>query len=147
MLARLKDADSVSMLQQLLIDRATAPNVLLSATAALGSIGDIKAFDVLADRFTHPWAPMRAATMAAAAKLDPEAFLLLVSGVGLDKDWSVRAALATTLAPLDKDRRTSTCAPPRLRSSDAESPPAARRCSTRLTSADRPTRTNRPVAR
>jgi cyclophilin family peptidyl-prolyl cis-trans isomerase len=78
--------------------------VLLTAMAALGTIGDVKAFDVLADRFTHPWAPMRAATMAAAAKLDPEAFLLLVSGVGIDKEWSVRAALATTLAPLDKDR-------------------------------------------
>ncbi len=103
-LARLKDADSVPMLQQLLADRSTPQNVLLTATAALGAIGDTAAFDVLADRFNHPWAPMRVATMTAAARLDPEAFLLLVSGIGLDKDWSVRAALAGILAPLDPER-------------------------------------------
>jgi cyclophilin family peptidyl-prolyl cis-trans isomerase/HEAT repeat protein len=104
MLARLKDADSVPMLKQLVVDRATPPNILLTAVAALGSIGDQSAFDVLADRFNHSWAPMRAATMAAAARLDPEGFLLLVSGIGLDKDWSVRASLATTLSSLDPDR-------------------------------------------
>ena len=107
MLARLKDTDSVPLLQQLVADKVTEPNVLITATSALGQIGDPKAFDVLADRFNHPWAPMRAATMAAAAKLDPEAFLLLVSGLAPDKDWTVRAALATTLGSLDRDRVTS----------------------------------------
>lgn len=104
MLARLKDTDSVPMLQQLLIDKTTAPTVLLAATNALGAIGDDKAFDVLADRFNHQWSPMRVATMTSAARLDPEAFLLLVSGIALDKDWSVRAALAGILAPLDPER-------------------------------------------
>lgn len=104
MLARLKDTDSVPMLEQVVIDRATAPNVLLAAANALGSIGDEKAFDVLADRFTHAWAPMRVATMAAAAKLDADAFLLLVSGLPVDREWSVRAALPGILASLDPER-------------------------------------------
>ena len=104
MLARLKDTDSVPMLEQVVIDRATAPNVLLAAANALGAIGDAKAFDVLADRFNHTWAPMRVATMTAAAKLDADAFLLLVSGLPVDREWSVRAALPGILGSLDPDR-------------------------------------------
>lgn len=104
MLGRLKDTGSLPMLQGLLTDRTTVPNVMLEAVKALGAIGDPKAFDVLADRFNHPWPPMRAATFAAAARLDPDAFLLLVSGISLDQEWSVRAALATTLASLDPER-------------------------------------------
>lgn len=104
MLARLKDAASIPTLQQVLTDRAAPQNVMLQAATALGTIGDPKGFDVLADRFRHRWAPMRAETMAAAAKLDPDAFLLLVSGMGVDPDWSVRAALAGILASLDPER-------------------------------------------
>jgi cyclophilin family peptidyl-prolyl cis-trans isomerase/HEAT repeat protein len=104
MLARLKDTGSVATLRTLLEDRTTTPNVSLEAARALGTIGDPKAFEVLADRFNHPWAPMRAAAFASAAKLDPDAFLLLVSGIALDKDWSVRAALAGVLGQLDPER-------------------------------------------
>jgi cyclophilin family peptidyl-prolyl cis-trans isomerase len=42
--------------------------------------------------------------LSAAAKVDPEAFLLIVSGSLADKDWTVRAALAGILGGLDPDR-------------------------------------------
>ncbi len=104
MLGQVKDAESIPTLQRVLEDQATPPNLAIEIVAALGAIGDAKAFDVLADLFSHRWAPLRAAAFAAAAKVDPDAFLIVVSGVGLDKDWSVRAALAGVLATLDPDR-------------------------------------------
>ena len=104
MLAALKDAGSIPVLQRVLDDQATPPNLALEVVAALGAIGGPNTFDMLADLFSSRWAPMRAAAMTAAAKVDPDAFLIVVSGLGMDKDWSVRAALAGVLAGLDPDR-------------------------------------------
>ena len=47
---------------------------------------------------------MRAAAFTSAARIDPEAFLLVFSGFEPDRDWSVRAALASALATLPADR-------------------------------------------
>jgi cyclophilin family peptidyl-prolyl cis-trans isomerase/HEAT repeat protein len=104
MLGQLKDVESLPVLQRVLEDQATPPNLALEAVTALGAIGDPRAFDTLSDRFSDRWAPMRAAALAAAAKVDPDQFLIVVSGVGLDKDWSVRAALAEVLGTLDPER-------------------------------------------
>ena len=104
LLAALKDAESIPVLQRVLDDQATPPNLSLETVVALGDIGDAKAFDILADLFSHKWAPLRAAALAAAAKVDADAFLLVVSGLSVDKDWSVRAALAGVLARMEPDR-------------------------------------------
>jgi cyclophilin family peptidyl-prolyl cis-trans isomerase/HEAT repeat protein len=104
MLGQLKDAASIPLLLRVLGDQATPPNLSLEIVTALGVIGDEKSFDALADLFSNKWAPLRAAAMASAAKVDPDAFLILASGVGLDKDWTVRASLAAVLAPLDPER-------------------------------------------
>jgi cyclophilin family peptidyl-prolyl cis-trans isomerase len=71
---------------------------------AIGAIGDPKAFETLLDRLTDPWPAMRAAAFAAAARTNPTGFLFIVSSFDRDKDWSVRAALAGTLANLPPDR-------------------------------------------
>ena len=47
---------------------------------------------------------MRAAAFTRAARIDPDAFLLVFSGLEPDRDWSVRAALASVLATLPADR-------------------------------------------
>lgn len=104
MLAKLKDVDAIPVLQRVLDDQATQPNLALEAVQALGAIGEAKAFDTLSDLFSHKWAPLRAAALEAAAKVDPDAFLIVVSGLSLDKEWSVRAKLAEVLATLEPDR-------------------------------------------
>ena len=48
-------------------------------------------------------ASLRAAAQAALAKADPDTFMTVLSGLDVDKDWSVRAGLATTLAGLPPD--------------------------------------------
>jgi cyclophilin family peptidyl-prolyl cis-trans isomerase/HEAT repeat protein len=104
MLAQLKDVDAIPTLERVLDDATTPPNVSLEVVIALGAIGSPKAFDTLVDLFSHKWAPMRAAALASAAKVDPEAFLPVVSGLGPDKDWTVRAAMAGVFASLDAER-------------------------------------------
>lgn len=103
-LGRLKDPESVALLGRLLNDKTTPQPLLVDIATALGATGLPPAFDVLADEFRHKWAPLRAAAMAAAARIAPDDFLLIASGLGLDKDWSVRASLAGTLATLDPER-------------------------------------------
>jgi cyclophilin family peptidyl-prolyl cis-trans isomerase/HEAT repeat protein len=103
-LGRLKDPESIALLGRLINDRTTPQPLLVDIATALGATGLPAAFDVLADQFRHKWAPLRAAAMAAAARVAPDDFLLIASGLGLDKDWSVRASLAGTLATLDPER-------------------------------------------
>jgi cyclophilin family peptidyl-prolyl cis-trans isomerase/HEAT repeat protein len=103
-LAELHNAADLPALLALLRDRATPPNLALEAVTAMGAIGDKQAFEVLLDLWTHPWAAMRAAAIAAAAKVNPAGFLLVVSSLGPDKEWSVRSALAGTLARLPADQ-------------------------------------------
>jgi cyclophilin family peptidyl-prolyl cis-trans isomerase/HEAT repeat protein len=82
-----------------------APRTLvLEAVTAIGVLGDRRAFDALLDLWTDPWPAMRAAAIAAAAKVNPDGFLLVVSSLDPDKDWSVRAALASVFGTLPADR-------------------------------------------
>lgn len=78
--------------------------LLLESLTALAATGDPRALDVMLDRLTEPRPQIRAAAIAGAAKIDPEGFLFVVSSLGPDRDWSVRAALATTLGTLDPER-------------------------------------------
>ncbi len=104
MLAQLKDGDSVDVLERVLEDPVTPPNLQLEVVSALGAIGDTRGFGTLVDLLSHKWAPLRSAAMAAAAKVDPDAFLPVVSALGMDKEWSVRAAMAGIFATLDPER-------------------------------------------
>ena len=70
----------------------------LEAIAVLGALADPTAFDVLVDLFGESSPAVRSAALAAAAQVDPERFLLVLSGLGRDRDWSVRASLAGVLA-------------------------------------------------
>jgi cyclophilin family peptidyl-prolyl cis-trans isomerase/HEAT repeat protein len=95
--------------------RATAPlrDLLLSPPVpltlrqeiivALGVAADAASFDAILDWLAHPSPAIRAAAIAAAAKINREGFLVVLSGLGRDPDWSVRAALAGVLATLPPD--------------------------------------------
>ena len=86
-------------------DRGGTPlSLALEAIAALGAIGDVRAFSPMIDLWSHPDPAIRAAAIATAAKADPEGFLLLRSTTPADRQWSVRAALAGILATLPADR-------------------------------------------
>jgi HEAT repeat protein/cyclophilin family peptidyl-prolyl cis-trans isomerase len=101
-------ADGLAPLQALLNDDDDGPlNLRLEVITALGATGDRRAFPTLVDAFTDPRPTVRAATLAAAAKVDPDGFLVVLAGLGQDRDWRVRSALADVLAGLPGDRVTS----------------------------------------
>jgi cyclophilin family peptidyl-prolyl cis-trans isomerase len=88
-----------------LLDAPGLPLTLeLEVLTALSATEDERVFDRMLDRLLDRRPEIRAAAMAGAAQIDPDGFLLVVSSLGADRDWSVRAALATTLGTLDPDR-------------------------------------------
>lgn len=100
-LGQIGGVDAVATLRDVLADTAAPLNLTLEAISALGAIADPATFPLLLDRFLHPSASVRAAAFAAAARIDVDNFLLVLSGIGRDPDWSVRAVLATILGTLD----------------------------------------------
>ena len=106
-LAQIGGRAAVDSLLTLAADTGPANAIALEAITALGTIGDGRAFDVLLDRLTDRSPAIRAAALGAAARADEEGFLLVLSGLGRDADWSVRVALAGVLATLPAARVTA----------------------------------------
>jgi cyclophilin family peptidyl-prolyl cis-trans isomerase len=75
-------------------------NVRLEAVTALGTLHSADGLAIVQDYLTDPWPTMRAAALRAAAAIDPERFVLVLSGMEPDPQWTVRAALADVLATL-----------------------------------------------
>jgi cyclophilin family peptidyl-prolyl cis-trans isomerase/HEAT repeat protein len=75
-------------------------NVKLEAVTALGALHASDGLQIVQDFLTDPWPSMRAAALRAAAAIDPEQFVLVLSGMEPDPEWTVRAALAEALGTL-----------------------------------------------
>ena len=79
---------------------AADPNVRLQAVTALGTLKAPDGLPVVQDLLSDPWPAMRAAALHAAAAIDPENFVLVLSSMEPDSQWTVRAALADVLGTL-----------------------------------------------
>jgi cyclophilin family peptidyl-prolyl cis-trans isomerase/HEAT repeat protein len=95
---------AIEPLMELLGAPALPENLALETVAAIGGSGHSRAFDVLVERLADRSPAMRAAALTAVAKLWPDAFLVVLSGLGRDPEWSVRATLATLLGVFPADR-------------------------------------------
>lgn len=89
-----------------LVARASPGVLRLEALAALGVLGGPSAADSFIDDLEDPWPPLRAAAQAAMARSDPDSFMPVLSGLDRDREWSVRAALASTLGGLTAEAST-----------------------------------------
>jgi cyclophilin family peptidyl-prolyl cis-trans isomerase/HEAT repeat protein len=98
---------AVAPLLDLAFARSEPVAITIEAIAALGALGAPSAFDALVDLVKDSRPSVRAAALSAAAKADAEGFLLVLSGIGPDRDWTVRAALAPVLGSLPADRVTA----------------------------------------
>jgi cyclophilin family peptidyl-prolyl cis-trans isomerase/HEAT repeat protein len=98
-LGAIADARSAAVLTPLLVP-ATPRLLRLEAAAAVGALARPALADSLIDYLEEDWAPMRAAAQAAMASSDTESFMPVLSGLDNDREWNVRAALATTLGTL-----------------------------------------------
>jgi cyclophilin family peptidyl-prolyl cis-trans isomerase/HEAT repeat protein len=75
-------------------------NVRLEAVGALGALRATDALPAIQDLLTESWPVLRGAALRAAALIDRESFMLLLSGLDEDAHWTVRATLADVLAGL-----------------------------------------------
>ncbi len=97
-------AGGADTLMTLLRTPGMSDTLTLEVLTALSATEDPRALNYMLDRLTDSRPQIRAAAIAGAARIDPEGFLFVVSSLGADRDWSVRAALATTLGTLEPDR-------------------------------------------
>jgi HEAT repeat protein/cyclophilin family peptidyl-prolyl cis-trans isomerase len=102
-LGRIGDPSAARPLIRFLNDSATDPTVRLEAAGAIGGIHVPEVTDVLFDVLADPTPAVRGAALRSLAALDEAHFLLVLSGLDPDPDWSVRATLATILGGLRSD--------------------------------------------
>lgn len=103
-LGRLAVRDAVPALIDVVASPDSPRNLVLEALSALAAIGDPRGFDVALDLFASSAPSVRAAAMSAAARMDAEGFLLALSSLERDRDWSVRANLVNVLAGLPAEQ-------------------------------------------
>ncbi|MDA1094868.1 MAG: HEAT repeat domain-containing protein [Acidobacteria bacterium] len=97
-LGALGDAKAAPALRQLLTTRDLDPTLLLELVEALASVGARESTDVMIELLTHRSPTLRGAALRGLARLDPDLFLLVLSGLPPDPRWEVRADLAEAFA-------------------------------------------------
>jgi cyclophilin family peptidyl-prolyl cis-trans isomerase/HEAT repeat protein len=101
-LASIGDRRAVPPLVKL-ASEAADQNIRLQAVAALGTLRAMEGLPTVQDLLTDQWPAMRATALRAAASIDVETFVLVLSGMEPDPQWSVRSALAEVLGTLPPD--------------------------------------------
>jgi cyclophilin family peptidyl-prolyl cis-trans isomerase/HEAT repeat protein len=91
------------LLLKMLQSKETSPHVRLEAVEALGSMRADGVYDFMLDSLTDANPAIRAAALRGAARIDPQQFLVVLSGLDPDPVWSVRAAIASVLATMPGD--------------------------------------------
>ena len=79
------------------------PGLLIALVDALAAVGAPETADIAVELLGHRAPAVRGAALTTLAGLDPETFLLLLSGLPPDPHWQVRADLARALALADPD--------------------------------------------
>lgn len=115
-LGRVGDPAAAPSLLELVQASKPDPHLRLEAIAALGGIGAPGVWDALLDLVGDSSRPIRSAVLRSLARLDPEGFITVLSGLDSDPDWSVRAAVASALGDLGREAGL-----PRLRAMLADS--------------------------
>jgi cyclophilin family peptidyl-prolyl cis-trans isomerase len=99
-LGEIGDARAAASLMTVLTTRGVHDEIRVETVRALGALRSPEAHDILLELLTDPFPPIRGEALQALARLDPERFLVTLSGLDRDRHWTVRAALAGALAEL-----------------------------------------------
>ncbi len=102
-LGEIGDPSAAAPLAALATEPGGDPNVTLEIVKALGAMKAADGLSVVQDLLSDRWPAMRAAALRAAAGIDPESFVLVLSGMDPDPQWSVRAALAEVLGTMPRE--------------------------------------------
>ena len=102
-LGAIGDAGAAPALLELLRTPDLDPGLLIALVDALGAVGAPETVEIAIELLAHRAPAVRGAALTALAELDPDTFLLLLSGLPPDPSWQVRADLARALALADPD--------------------------------------------
>jgi cyclophilin family peptidyl-prolyl cis-trans isomerase/HEAT repeat protein len=91
------------VLLELLRAKGLDPLLHLEVVSALGPTRAPGALDPLLNLVSHQTPAVRSAAFRSLRDLDPQSFVLVLSGLDPDRDWSVRATIASLLGTLDRD--------------------------------------------
>lgn len=147
-LAAMTDRGAAEVLQRIVVDPRAEFLLKLEALDALSTTGSPALSELLLDLLSDPVSGIRAGATRALAQLDPDTFIVTLSGLDPDRDWTVRAAQAVALGTVppsvggprllsmtqDPDQRVSAAAVRALVTS--RSPDAARVLTERLGATD-----------
>jgi len=100
---RLRAAKAGPLLAELAFKGDVPPTLRVEALQALGATGAGDAQEALLDLLSERSPVIRAAVIAAIARLEPETFVTILSSLEPDPQWAVRVALATVLGTLPRD--------------------------------------------
>ncbi len=103
-IAALGDARGGAVMRRLITSPRIDQNLQLEAITALSQLRDPAAVELLIDLVSAQWPSARAAALNALARTDVDTFISAISGLDPDPHWSVRAALASTLGNLGRER-------------------------------------------
>lgn len=109
-LGAIDDPAAVAALDRFVRIRRLDRQLRRVAVEALANHAGDASVEVFVELLGHPWPPLRAASLRALARTDPERFLLALSGLGADPDWRVRAAAAEGLGHADPEAGGATLA-------------------------------------
>jgi len=103
-LAQLGNANGAPVLMRLITSAQVNQNLQLEAITALGQLRHAGAVELLIDLVSASWPSVRSAALQALARTDADTFVSAISALDPDAHWSVRAALASVLGELGKER-------------------------------------------
>jgi cyclophilin family peptidyl-prolyl cis-trans isomerase/HEAT repeat protein len=99
-LAAIGRVEAAPVLTRLVADAEADPTRRLEAMLALAAVATSDSLDLLLDLLTDSAPAIRGAAMGALARIDPDGFLVALSGLDPDRDWTVRTAQAAALGSL-----------------------------------------------
>ena len=102
-LGEIGDSAAAAPLAALASEAQLDANLRLEIVKALGSVKGPEGLPVVQDLLSDRWPAMRAAALRAAAAIDPESFVLVLSSMDPDPQWIVRAALAEVLGTMPSE--------------------------------------------
>ena len=103
-LAQLGHPKAAAVMRRLIVSPKVDQNLQLEAVTALSQLRSPDMVELLLDLASASWPSVRAAALQALARTDVDTFMIAISGLGPDPHWSVRAALATVLGDLGRER-------------------------------------------
>ncbi len=103
-LGAIGSAAAAPVLTRIVADAEADAVIRGEAMQAFVPVATTQSLDLLLDLLTDESAVIRGGAMRALARIDPDGFLLTLSGLDADRDWTARAAQAAALGSLPDGR-------------------------------------------